>query len=89
MPMIDRIGVRYGMLTVVSLERRVFRSSRQGYANYWKCLCDCGNETQVHQSNLVSGNTKSCGCKSSRLTIGDRVTTHGMSETPTYTSWRA
>lgn len=89
MPMIDRTGMRYGRLTVLSLDRRVFRSSRQGYANYWKCLCDCGSETQVHQSNLVSGNTTSCGCKSSRLTIGDRVTTHGMSKTPTYASWSA
>jgi hypothetical protein len=89
MPILDRSGSRYGSLTVISLGRRVFRSSRHGYANYWKCLCDCGNEVEVYQSNLTSGNTSSCGCRSSRLTLHKRVTTHGMSKTSTYTSWRA
>jgi len=27
-----------------------------------KCKCDCGNETWVMTSNLVRGNTQSCGC---------------------------
>ena len=29
----------------------------------WKCLCDCGNFTNVIQSSLTTGNTKSCGCR--------------------------
>ena len=89
MGVIDRVGLRYGSLVVIALSRREFRSSRHGYANYWKCQCDCGNQTEVHQSNLVSGNTGSCGCKSSRLMISKRNTTHGMSKTPTYSSWSA
>lgn len=30
----------------------------------WKCVCDCGNEKFVYvpSRNLISGNTKSCGC---------------------------
>ena len=28
----------------------------------WKCKCDCGNEIYVSAENLLSGNTKSCGC---------------------------
>lgn len=28
----------------------------------WLCLCDCGETTHVHTSNLVSGRQKSCGC---------------------------
>lgn len=28
----------------------------------WQCLCDCGNVTTVISSNLVRGDTKSCGC---------------------------
>ena len=28
----------------------------------YKCLCDCGNEIIVRDSNLRSGNTQSCGC---------------------------
>lgn len=29
---------------------------------YWNCLCDCGKNTIVEASFLVSGHTKSCGC---------------------------
>ena len=28
----------------------------------WHCRCDCGNETDVRQSNLQNGSVKSCGC---------------------------
>lgn len=41
----------------------------------YKCLCDCGNTTQVSSSSLRSGNTRSCGClqrESSSIT-GSRV----------------
>jgi len=31
---------------------------------FWKCLCTlCGNYTVVQRSNLVSGNSSSCGCR--------------------------
>lgn len=47
----------------------------------WRCLCDCGKETNVCASNLLSGITTSCGCYRSELT-GERnrriFTTHGM-----------
>lgn len=29
---------------------------------YWKCICNCGNETEVDYYHLINGNTKSCGC---------------------------
>ena len=28
----------------------------------WRCLCDCGKETLVLSSSLLSGKTESCGC---------------------------
>lgn len=28
----------------------------------WQCKCDCGNIAIVSSSNLIAGNTKSCGC---------------------------
>ena len=28
----------------------------------WKCICDCGNETEVSAASLKTGRTKSCGC---------------------------
>lgn len=29
----------------------------------WKCQCDCGNITNVVTNYLISGHTKSCGCR--------------------------
>jgi len=45
----------------------------------WKCLCDCGNFTEVHSQSLRTGNTKSCGC----LKI-EKATKHGYVGTPIY-----
>ena len=51
---IDISGNRYGKLVV--LEKSTERS------RYWKCLCDCGNESIVSYSSLTLDSTKSCGC---------------------------
>lgn len=55
-PKNDMAGQRFGMLEVV------------GYAGKgkWYCKCACGNLTDVYRSNLVSGNTTSCGCLSGK-----------------------
>lgn len=29
---------------------------------YWKCVCECGNESKVLASALMTGRIKSCGC---------------------------
>lgn len=29
---------------------------------FWTCKCKCKNITHVREDNLLSGNTKSCGC---------------------------
>lgn len=46
----SRQGLKFGRLTVLNRLQN----------NKCLCLCDCGNLTVVHISNL--GNTKSCGC---------------------------
>lgn len=28
----------------------------------WECECDCGNVKIIHSRELITGNTKSCGC---------------------------
>ena len=55
-PLKDWVGKRFGKLTVVAYDGK-----RNG-SHYWRCQCDCGNETVVPQSSLKSGRTKSCGC---------------------------
>ena len=51
-------GLRFGKLVAIEpTEKRDYR----GLA-YWRCKCDCGNETVVNGYMLRSGATKSCGC---------------------------
>ena len=52
MKLIDLSGQRFGRLIAVEYVGN----------SKWKCLCDCGNETEVFSSNLTKGRTKSCGC---------------------------
>ena len=56
--MIDLTGQKFGKLTVIELD---VDNPKTGA--YWKCKCDCGNETFVAVSDLSTGNTMSCGCQ--------------------------
>jgi len=57
----------------------------------WLCACDCGNKKVVVADSLRAGLVKSCGCvkqsKEFRDDIKKRLTKHGMTHTPTWTSW--
>ena len=53
----DLTGMRFNRLTVIE------QAGRDKYKKIlWKCLCDCGSYTITHGRDLVSGNTKTCGC---------------------------
>lgn len=52
----DLKGQRFGRLTV---KRRIGTIGRRAL---WRCKCDCGKMTDVRSIDLISGNTKSCGC---------------------------
>ena len=53
----DITGQRFGMLTV--MKRAGTNKHRKAL---WICKCDCGRTTVVSSVDLVTGNTKSCGC---------------------------
>jgi|ERR1700675_3792925 len=53
----DLVGQKFGRLTVL----RSFGRDRYGRME-WKCLCSCGNTTINKSNDLLTGNTKSCGC---------------------------
>lgn len=55
---IDRTGLRYGLLTVLSRS-----GTKQGEAA-WLCVCTCGKQVIVRGSHLHS--SKSCGCTCGR-----------------------
>lgn len=78
----DLVGKRFGRLLVIEelpergTDRRII----------YRCLCDCGNVTNVTAADLRSGHTRSCGCLM-RETSKATLTTHGESKTRLYTVW--
>lgn len=74
----DITGIKFGRLTAVCIHHSI----KSGC--YWKCICECGNETVVRASSLLSGDTKSCGCLKKEMLIHE---THGMSGTRLYRIW--
>lgn len=55
--LINLVGKRFGMLTVVKLEGK--NSSNHVT---WECVCDCGGISVATGNNLRCGHTNSCGC---------------------------
>jgi hypothetical protein len=51
-------------------------------------LCDCGESTVARIGDVKNLHTRSCGCWHVKATI-ERSTTHGMTETGIYRSWKA
>lgn len=61
----DLTGKKFNKLTVIGVDHK------RGKSYYWKCKCDCGNETVVYGGALVSGHTKSCGCAHKKALLKD------------------
>ena len=82
----DLTGRRFGRLVV--LGRSSSPPTRAGA--FWDCICDCGNKTKkpIQSTTLTTLQSQSCGCL-----MVERVkksnTTHGMTKTRTYVSWRS
>ncbi len=73
-------GKHFGRLTVGR-----FAYVKNGKA-YWRCICDCGNETVVQAKELNNGHTKSCGCLQKDI-ARQHQTKHGYSKTRLYRIW--
>lgn len=79
---------KFGKTIAISSTRK--RSKNRSII--WRCLCDCGNLTEVSSNNLLSGTTKSCGClqkeavRHANITHGDTV---DKKCTRLYSTWRA
>jgi len=56
---IDLTGQKFGRWTVISLDDEF--NGIYGKI-YWLCRCSCGIEKVILSENLLSGDTKSCGC---------------------------
>ena len=59
-PIRNLLGQKFNKLTPISMAKKPEGSVQTGI--WWKCLCDCGNETTVKGTLITNGSTKSCGC---------------------------
>lgn len=80
----DLTGQTFGRLTILGLSH-----VNKGGNTCWDCICVCGIKRTVPRNNLVSKNTKSCGCLSKEhpgniSAILRAPTKHGMSQTRFY-----
>lgn len=66
--LIDLTGKKFGRLTVVERSPNDYIYKGKIYPR-WSCICDCGNPVEVVGDELRSGNTKSCGCYASEMTV--------------------
>jgi len=55
------IGNTYGILEVIKFDHRTKHGDL-----YYYCKCQCGRKVIVRSSNLLNGNTTSCGCLSGK-----------------------
>lgn len=82
---VPMVGKSFGRLKVLA-----FAGSTKGRAYVWKCLCQCGKETEVNGAKLRNGHTASCGCLS--VDVGSTVNLqHGQArigaKSRAYTAW--
>lgn len=71
----DLTGQKFGKLTVIE------RAENQGKNTVWFCQCECGNTVKVKSTNLITGNTKSCGCLRGHNSV------HNLSNHRIYKIW--
>lgn len=83
---VNRIGHRYGRLTVLS-EGEPRRHPGGNISIHWNCRCDCGKEKLISGKALAAGLTVSCGCHSAEI-ASRRLKKHGMVYSVEYKSWR-
>ena len=62
-------GLRFGDLVVINQADDYIEPNGK-HRSSWSCVCDCGNHVNVTGSSLLSGTTKSCGCR--RRKVGKR-----------------
>ncbi len=79
----DLTGKRFGRLLVTGFAGRGSKK-----VLIWNCRCDCGTECTAYGYILKRGAKRSCGCLGSEVT-SKRSKTHGMTDSPTYKSWRS
>lgn len=82
--LIDLVGKKFGLLTVISLSSKRTKSGQL----LWVCQCMCGESTVVAGYHLRYNHTKSCGClvyESRNLKHGNARNRQGLTSSEYYT----
>lgn len=66
----DYTGQQFYDLTVLSRAPDIH--GEPGSRSAWHCRCKCGKEFIISQDSLISGHTKSCGCRNQTAAIQRR-----------------
>jgi len=82
-PFVDHSGKVFNFWTVLNSEGR----DRHNQA-LWRIQCVCGVEKVQPINSIRRGDSKSCGCQSTRLRVA-KLVKHGKAGTPEYKSFRA
>lgn len=80
---LDLTGKRFGQLVAVEMLEK-----RNQYGRWWRCICDCGNETTAQPYTLNRGSVTSCGC-THHVAHTLALTKHGRTGSPEWISWSA
>ena len=64
----DLTNKKFGELVVIERDYNINYSHK----TFWKCKCSCGNIKSISYSHLITGQTKSCGCKKLKFLENDR-----------------
>ena len=79
----DILGEKFNRLTPIE-ELPKYKGNR----TYYKCKCECGNETIVSRCNLVGNQVKSCGCLRKENT-SKMFSKHKYSSEKLYKVWKS
>lgn len=64
----DIVGRRFGRLDVLQYLHREPYKGRYHYV--YECRCDCGTVRELFRSNIITGHTRSCGCRKATRPTG-------------------
>jgi len=77
------VGSKFNRLTVTNVGFVAHKSTSKRYV---EAVCDCGKRIFLDKWSVVTGHTSSCGCYAVDMLV-DRVKTHGLCKSKTYTAW--
>lgn len=81
-------GEKFNRWTAIRFSHKSqnLKSYTGGFRHYWVFQCDCGTIKVLAKSDVVRGQSKSCGCLKTETTI-KRSTKHGMCHSRFYNIW--